>query len=92
MPVVHQSTIKRARQALVRQQRNRNVVSTVRTALKKVLAAVGEKNVDSASKALKEATSLLSKAASKGVLKPNTVSRRVSRLTMKINALKAEKS
>lgn len=92
MPVVHKSTIKRARQAEVRNQRNRARLSLVKGALKKVLAAVEEKNPDAAKASLREATAALHKAVTKGVLKPNTASRRISRLTARINALAAAKS
>lgn len=92
MPVVHKSTIKRARQAELRNQRNRARLSLVKGALKKVLAAVEEKNPDAAKTSLREATAALHKAVTKGVLKPNTASRRISRLTARINALAAAKS
>ena len=87
MPVIHKSTIKRARQALKRAQRNRAVSSTVRGVVKKVLAAVEEKNREEASALLRQATAALSKAASKGVLKPNTASRRISRLAARVNSM-----
>jgi small subunit ribosomal protein S20 len=86
MPVVHKSTIKRARQAEKRQQRNRQILSAVKTSVKKVLTAVDQKTPD-AHALLREATSALHKAAAKGVIKRNTASRRVSRLAAKINAL-----
>jgi small subunit ribosomal protein S20 len=86
MPVVHKSTIKRARQAEKRQQRNRQILSAVKTAVKKVLTAVDQTPPD-AHALLREATSALHKATAKGVIKRNTASRRVSRLAAKINAL-----
>jgi len=92
MPVVHKSTIKRARQAVVRNLRNRALLSTVRGLPKKVLTAVDEKNLEAAKAALREAQSGLAKAATKGVLKRNTASRRISRLAKRINALKGAQS
>ena len=89
MPVVHKSTIKRARQAEKRYQRNRTVLSSVKSLMKKVLSAVEEKNAEEAKASLREATSALHKAATKGVIKRNTASRRVSRLTAKVNAVTA---
>lgn len=91
MPVVHKSTIKRARQALKRNQRNRTIQSSVKGILKKVLTAVDEKKADEAKAGLREAAAALGKAVSKGVLKPNTASRRISRLAVKVNALAAAK-
>lgn len=92
MPVIHKSTIKRARQALKRAQRNRAVSSVVRGVMKKVLAAVQEKNREEAMTLLREATAALSKAASKGVLKRNTASRRISRLAARVNSVMAARS
>lgn len=90
MPVVHKSTIKRARQAKRRAQRNRAVLHSVKTVVKKVLAAVESKNVDAAKAALREATSALSKARSKGVLHRNTAARKIARLAARVNALSAK--
>ena len=90
MPVVHKSTIKRARQAVRRTTRNRAVLSSVKGIMKKVLAAVESKNAAAAKTALREATAALNKARSKGVLRRNTVSRRVSRLAARVNALSAK--
>lgn len=87
MPVIHKSTIKRARQALKRNARNRAVQSSVKGILKKVAAAIEGKKLDEAKTSLREAASALGKAVSKGVLKRNTASRRISRLATKVNAL-----
>ena len=78
MPVIHKSTIRRARQAEKRQARNRAALSAV-------------KKVDEAKTSLVLATSALSKAVSKGVLKSNTASRRISRLTRHVNSLAASR-
>ena len=92
MPIVHKSTIKRARQAEKRHQRNRAVLSTVKSVMKKVMTALDEKKPQEAKASLREAASALNKAVSKGILKPNTASRRVSRLAVRVNALAAAKS
>ena len=89
MPVVHKSTIKRARQAEKRHLRNRTVLTSVKNAMKKVVTAVEEKNTNEAAMLLREATSALHKAVTKGVLKRNTASRRISRLASSVNALTA---
>jgi small subunit ribosomal protein S20 len=57
-----------------------------------VQAAVAEKKVEEARTSLRVATAALSKAVSKGVLKANTASRRISRLTRHVNALAAARS
>ena len=86
-PVIHKSTIKRARQAQKRLQRNRTVLSAVKGVIRKVLGAVDAKDAQTAKASLREATSALGKAVTKGILKRNTASRRVSRLAAKVNAL-----
>jgi small subunit ribosomal protein S20 len=92
MPVIHKSTIKRARQAIKRTQRNRVVLSAVKGVVKKVLAAIEEKNREEATALLREATAALSKATSKGVLKRNTASRRISRLAARVNSATAART
>jgi len=87
MPVIHKSTIRRARQAVKRQARNRATLSSVKSLVKKVQTAVAEKKADEAKTTLREATSAISKAVTKGVLKRNTASRRISRLTQHVNSL-----
>lgn len=91
MPVIHKSTIKRARQSETRRLRNRTTLNGIRSLIKKTLAAVEQKQADEAATALRKATAALSKAANKGVMKRNTVSRRISRLTLRVNALAASK-
>jgi small subunit ribosomal protein S20 len=90
MPIVHKSTIKRARQAEQRHLRNRAVLSSVKNVVKKVTTAVDEKKPQEAKASLREAASALSKAVSKGILKRNTASRRISRLSARVNALTAK--
>lgn len=92
MPVIHKSTIRRARQAERRRERNRATINTVRTLMKKVESAVAEKKVDEAKSLLREAASAIGKAVSKGAVKRNTASRRISRLTIHVNALSGSRS
>jgi len=92
MPVVHKSTIRRAHQAKRRQERNRATLSAVKGLVKRLQTAVAEKKINEAKASLREATSALSKAVTKGVLKANTASRRISRLTLRVNSLTASRS
>ncbi len=87
MPRIHKSTIRRARQAERRHERNRATINTVKTLIKKVQSAVAEKKTDEAKANLLAATSAIGKAVSKGVLHRNTASRRISRLALRVNAL-----
>ncbi len=92
MPQTHKSTIRRARQAERRYERNRANINTVKTLIKKVQSAVAGKKTDEAKASLLEATSAIGKAVSKGVLHRNTASRRISRLAIRVNALSASGS
>jgi len=83
----HKSAEKRARQNKKRHLRNVSVKSRVKTRLKAVLSAVGEKKKDDSREALAKAIAVIDKAASKGVLHKNTASRKISRLTRKVNQL-----
>ncbi len=84
----HPSAEKRDRQNKKRKIRNTAVKSQTKTEIKKVLAAVDEQDLDSSEKALKSAIKIIKKAGSKGVYHKNNASRKVSRLTKKVNALK----
>ncbi len=70
-----------------RTARNRAIKSKVKTMVKKVYAAIDEKDQDAAKAALKEAISTLNKAGSKGVYHKNTVSRKISRLQKAVNEM-----
>ncbi len=83
----HASAAKRARQSIVRRDRNRSTISALRTVLKKLEGSVEKKDKAAAKADLTVATSYLARAAGKGVLKKNTASRKVSRLTKMVNAL-----
>ena len=88
-PKKNLSAMKRARQAVKRNLRNTSVLSSVKTVLKKVEEAIASGNREDAGKALLRAVVALNKAASKGVIHDNTASRKISRLTKKVNALPA---
>ena len=68
-------------------EQNQMIKSAVKTEIKKVRAAVEAGNKEEAAKALLAATSAIDKAESKGVLKKNTASRKVSRLALAVNKL-----
>ena len=80
------SAKKRVLTSRVRQERNKAVKSSVKTASKKVEAAVREADKDAAAKELLNATSIIDKAAKKGVLHKNNASRKVARLANLVNS------
>ena len=67
--------------------RNRAIKSKVKTAVKKVEAAIAAGDKEAAQAALKAATIELDKAASKGVYHKNTSSRKISRLSIAVNKI-----
>jgi small subunit ribosomal protein S20 len=81
------SAKKRARQSLVRRDRNQQLKSGVRTLEKRVRTAIAAKDKDSALTLLKNYTSAIGKAAQKGKYHPKTASRKVSRLTLFLNKM-----
>lgn len=71
-----------------KEERNKSVKSAVKTAVKKVDAAVASGDKVKAEDALKTAEKKLMSASSKGVLHKNTSSRKVSRLSKHVNEMK----
>ncbi len=70
-----------------RAEKNKSVRSKVRTAIKKVDAAIAAGDKAAAETALKAAVSEMDKATKKGIYHKNTTARKVSRLTRAVNAL-----
>lgn len=68
-------------------EKNKSIRSKVKTAVKKVDAAVAAKDSEAAAVALKNAISEIDKAQRKGIYHKNTASRKISRLTLAVNKL-----
>ena len=81
------SVLKRQRQSAKKREQNNAFKSKVKTLIKKVRAAIDEKNIDAAKVAMKNAESALAKAATKGVLHKRNASRRTSRLAAHVSDL-----
>ncbi len=81
------SAKKRILVSKTRNERNKAIKSAVKTAMKKVDAAVAAKDKEAASAALLAATSAIDKAATEGVYHKNNASRKVSRLTKAVNSI-----
>ena len=81
------SAIKRARQAVKRRERNMAQRSRMRTYVKKVLHAIDDGDKDAASKAYREAVSVLDSSATKGIIHANKAARQKSRLNARIKAM-----
>ena len=82
---VHPSAEKRHRQSLKRQVQNRIIKTRFRTATKHALEAIGGSDQAAAQAALREASKILQKAASKGTIKRNTASRKIGRLSRRLH-------
>ena len=80
---------KRIRRNDRRAEINGAPVSRIRTFVKKVETAVASGNKDAATAALREAQPEMQRAAGKGVIHKNTVSRKISRLSARVKALAA---
>jgi small subunit ribosomal protein S20 len=83
----HPSAEKRYRQNVKRRARNRHHTSTMRTTVKRVVAAIEAKDVNAARTALDAATRSIARTAQRGVIKDETASRKISRLTKAVNRL-----
>lgn len=77
----HKSAIKRHRQSEERHVRNQAVRSRVRSTIKNVRVAIQSKDKEAIALKLRDANQILYKAVSQGILKPNTASRKLSRLS-----------
>ena len=85
----HKSAEKRNRQAGKHRECINAVKSSVKTGMKTVLEAVETKNPEAAKAALAKVAPMIAKAAAKGSFHKKTASRKISRLTKRVNTLKA---
>jgi len=84
------SAEKANRQRVKRTARNVSQTTAMRSAIKKLRAAMGSKGNKDLAPLLKSAVQAIDKAASKGVIKKGTASRSVSRLTVAVAGLSAK--
>jgi len=83
---------KRAKQNINKRTINRARKSQVKTQIKHFEAALAEGNIEAASEQLRLVTQKLDKTASMSTMHKKTAARKKSRLTKRLNALKAKKS
>ena len=86
---VHKSAEKRARQNKKRQLYNRAIKSSMKTRIKNLLMTLEGKNKETVHAQLKSVISSINRAASKGVVHKKTASRKISRLTKRVNKFSA---
>lgn len=82
------ASLKKIRTDKKRRTRNIRVISELKTVTRRVNTLITEKKLEEAVKESRDLFSKLDKAVKKGLLHKNHASRRKSRITLKINALK----
>lgn len=85
----HKSAEKRNRQAQASRLRNRINRSKMKTVIRSLNDAIESGSVDDAKAALDLAVPVIAKTASKGTIHKKNASRKISRLTKRVNALEA---
>jgi small subunit ribosomal protein S20 len=83
----HASAIKRQKQSVKRNARNRAARTRIKNVVKAVRAAIQNNDKAAAEQALQTATSTVSKIAGKGVIHWKNAARKVSRLAKAVNAI-----
>ncbi|MGA3085371.1 MAG: 30S ribosomal protein S20 [Thermodesulfobacteriota bacterium] len=86
----HPSALKRAKQNKVRRLRNASLKSKIKTKVKKYLQTLEASSQEPAHPALIQAVSLIDRAGSKGILHQRTASRKISRLSKKLNKISGQ--
>ncbi|GAB1408878.1 30S ribosomal protein S20 [Desulfovibrionales bacterium] len=81
----HKSALKRHRQSLKNRERNKMMKTRVKNVVKAVHMAIETKDPEAIAAALRTATAVLDKAASKKVLHRRNAARRISRLAQAVN-------
>ena len=83
----HASAIKRQKQSVKRNARNRAARTRVKNVVKAVRAAIKNNDKAAAQEQLRQASSVLARVAVKGVIHKKNASRKVSRLAKAVNAM-----
>ena len=91
MEVYQLANIKSAKKRILvnrtKAERNKAIKSSVKTSIKKVVAAVESGDKAIAASSLTDAISTIDKATSKGIYHKNTAARKVSRLSKAVNKM-----
>ena len=82
------SAKKRIRSSARKRERNRHYRTAARTYIKRTRQLINSGDLEQADEVARKAVSTLDKAARKGILHPNNVSRRKSRLLSQLAAAK----
>lgn len=85
----HASAEKRARQNVKRRLRNRQNMSTMRTAIRNLREAIDGKDLKNLDRLFKEAQSVIARTRQKGAIHRNKMARHIGRLASSVNKAKA---
>ena len=91
MPII-KSSEKDLRRTARRTQRNRAAKGKLRSSLKRVRVALGEKQAENARQTMRDATPVLDRAVTKKILHKNAAARYKSRLMRQLNRLNSPSS
>ena len=83
----HKSALKRIRQTETRRQRNRHILSGMRTTIKRFRLAIESNDSDAAAESFTQAARAIRKAATKGVIPNRRADRTVGRLAKTLNTV-----
>lgn len=89
MATRHASAVKAHRQTIKRTTHNRELRSSLRTALKTIRAAIESGKVDEAKVALSKTFSIVDKMSGKGIIHDNAASRYKARLVKRLRTAKS---
>ncbi len=78
------SALKANRQNIKRRAHNRQMRSTLRTALKSIRTSLDAKDIPAAKAALRQTVSIVDKMATKGIIHRNTAARYKSRISARL--------
>jgi small subunit ribosomal protein S20 len=81
------SAEKRNRQATVQRMRNRAIKTRMKNTIRVVEEAISASSIEEAKEALKLAISVIAKTGAKGTIHKKNASRKVSRLTKRVNSM-----
>jgi small subunit ribosomal protein S20 len=83
----HKQAAKRARQTIVKTERNKFFKARIKNVVKSVLVAIEANDKETALTAMKNANKYLHHCVSKNILKKATAARKESTLQVRVNAL-----
>lgn len=81
------SSIKDVKSTIIRTNRNAMAKSLLRTSIRKFEKSMQSTDIEQAKSALNNATRIIDKSVTKGILHKNAAARRKSRLTKRFNAM-----